>query len=392
MTRALLSSASCGCFRRGIAAVFACAVVIACNESSTPGGDDSAASTEPPAGAPDRRTPWSLMEEVRIGGTNVGPYTLGRVRAIAVDRLERVYVADMFSKTVKVFDRLGFLVRELGREGQGPGEFRDPVGLAWLSDATLLVVDYRNARYSMYDTAGLHIEDKVRPPLGSLWPWPGVIQKDHIVEPVVQTGAYQLALVDSEETSAPVRYFPYPLATIPPEEWRPAIYSRTETSVRRVPVPFGARYVWSLDGMGGVWVGSSAEYKLVHRTLDGRVLGEARRSITPPPVTPTERARAVQGLGPGVPSQELRRIPDRKPFFRALVPDSARLLVIREGDGGDWLMDVFEDYRFVGSTPLPDRPDVDVRPIVRDHAMWMVALDSLDVPMVVRYRMVPSPR
>ena len=56
-----------------------------------------------------------------------------------------------------MFSPTGQLVRTIGREGSGPGEFRYPVRI-WLSRDTLLVIDLDRASY--FDTTGLFIRSE----------------------------------------------------------------------------------------------------------------------------------------------------------------------------------------------------------------------------------------
>lgn len=67
----------------------------------------------------------SLVEEVRIGRLN-GPeeYVFGSIADLTVDAEGRIYVADGQVPIVRVYDADGRFVRNLGRRGAGPGEFR----------------------------------------------------------------------------------------------------------------------------------------------------------------------------------------------------------------------------------------------------------------------------
>jgi len=77
-------------------------------------------------------------------------------RVLGVARLSdgSVAVADDYSMQVRIFDPSGAHVRTMGREGEGPGEFKR-LWLMWrLPGDTLWVGDYRPWRYHVYSSDG----------------------------------------------------------------------------------------------------------------------------------------------------------------------------------------------------------------------------------------------
>ncbi|MYG47869.1 MAG: hypothetical protein F4164_00565 [Gemmatimonadales bacterium] len=68
---------------------------------------------------------WRLVEELRLGEVDgAGPEVFGNVHDVAVDEKGHIYVLDYGSKEVRVFDREGRHLRNMARNGEGPGEFR----------------------------------------------------------------------------------------------------------------------------------------------------------------------------------------------------------------------------------------------------------------------------
>jgi hypothetical protein len=62
-----------------------------------------------------------LVREVIFSDTD--EVILGRTAGIVVDDYGRVYVGDQHANTVHVFDSDGTYLRQIGRQGEGPGEF-----------------------------------------------------------------------------------------------------------------------------------------------------------------------------------------------------------------------------------------------------------------------------
>jgi len=82
-----------------------------------------------------------LEELWRIGGdTDDEDEFFGLITAINADEEGNIYVLDLQLAEVKVYDSDGYYLRSMGREGEGPGEFRFPSGMFFMPDGNLGVV------------------------------------------------------------------------------------------------------------------------------------------------------------------------------------------------------------------------------------------------------------
>ena len=104
-----------------------------------------------PAGWPDT-SGWRLVETGRLVASDSGEEAIVNPAGIAVDPAGRLYVEDRAPPGIKVFDRSGAYIRTIGREGDGPGEYRSPIMA--IHDAHLIVQDPNLARLTIYDTSG----------------------------------------------------------------------------------------------------------------------------------------------------------------------------------------------------------------------------------------------
>jgi len=95
-----------------------------------------------------------LTEELRIAPTAEDTSLFTEVYELQVDQAGRAWVFDQPTKTFFVFGVDGKLVRRVGREGAGPGEFRQNNGMAFRGDSGLAILDASNARISFVDSAG----------------------------------------------------------------------------------------------------------------------------------------------------------------------------------------------------------------------------------------------
>jgi hypothetical protein len=59
-----------------------------------------------------------------------GPFGLSSPHGLGVDSSDRIYVADTGNDRVQIFDSGGAFINKIGTEGDGPGEFQEPVDVA----------------------------------------------------------------------------------------------------------------------------------------------------------------------------------------------------------------------------------------------------------------------
>jgi hypothetical protein len=76
------------------------------------------------------------------------------VGEIEVDAANRVWLFDYQANRLFIFDSTGALVRRIGRQGQGPGEFASGSGMVAMPDTGIAIWDARNARVSFFTSSG----------------------------------------------------------------------------------------------------------------------------------------------------------------------------------------------------------------------------------------------
>jgi len=75
-------------------------------------------------------------------------------RDVQLDSADNVYVSDTGNKRVRVYDRNGTWLRDIGSAGSAPGQLDEPSGIAITSDGKLYVADTWNRRVSVFSTNG----------------------------------------------------------------------------------------------------------------------------------------------------------------------------------------------------------------------------------------------
>ena len=153
------SSTSRWCASSALTALLLAAVVSATLTAQSP---RVVRSTEPPVWGSAVR----LIPEMHIGEVDgVEAYLLGRVRNIAIGRDGAVIIADDKTPVLRLYDARGTFMRDIGRSGEGPGEYRSMGGVRTLPDGRILLWDNRIQRLTYYTATGAVIKS-VRVPSG----------------------------------------------------------------------------------------------------------------------------------------------------------------------------------------------------------------------------------
>ena len=105
-------------------------------------------------------TEWTLEEDLRLWGPPGGYF--GTIGSLAADSRDNIYVLDVSSQEIQVFDSEGAFLRTLGGAGEGPGEFRFAAGPAVGPGDTVWVADGMSRRYSIFGPDGTFLRVKTR--------------------------------------------------------------------------------------------------------------------------------------------------------------------------------------------------------------------------------------
>jgi len=82
-----------------------------------------------------------LEEDLSIGKEDDENYMFYRVRDIALDSNDNIYIVDSGNSRIQKFDSKGQFLQTIGRKGQGPGEFERPRRLSIDSQNNIYVED-----------------------------------------------------------------------------------------------------------------------------------------------------------------------------------------------------------------------------------------------------------
>lgn len=342
---------------------------------------------------------WEVVEELRVGTADeVGPELFGQIASFEVDRQGRIYVLESQLQELRVFDADGSHIRTIGRRGGGPGEFAQAVMVKLAPDGRLWVVDPQNNRISFFDSAGTLLGSRPTPGGFIIIPWPGGFDDaGNYYTPIWVTsegGATSRFRRALERYDADFQLRDTIQPPRPPDRGDWSFVVRSEGGSLRAGIPFTPAFNWRLHRSGTLWALDAADYHLFRLDPSGDTLRSITRGFEPYPVTEADIEAAIAQLDWFVAQGgevERDRIPSTKPpaltFF---FDDRDNIYVVRVTTLEDeWrLLDVFDaEGRYLGEIRLPFR----IRrpyPIVRGSTMWAVTTDELDVPYIVRARIV----
>lgn len=83
----------------------------------------------------------------------------GIVAAVAFDARDNLYVLDRQSARVMVYGPAGRFLRQIGRKGEGPGEFSHPMQFAVAPDGMVVVQDPTRSGFSVFGANGAYLRD-----------------------------------------------------------------------------------------------------------------------------------------------------------------------------------------------------------------------------------------
>lgn len=107
-----------------------------------------------------------------LAGTPAQVFSIGRadgaaheafgiVSGVAFDAQDNLYVLDRQSVRVLVYDRNGRFLRQIGSEGQGPGELMVPLALTIGGDGTVIISDLGRRGYSLFRPDGTFLRNVI---------------------------------------------------------------------------------------------------------------------------------------------------------------------------------------------------------------------------------------
>jgi hypothetical protein len=329
-----------------------------------PGGIVRTLSTAP-TGWSDSTKAWKLVLEHEIQPPEGDPGELFDPQDVAMNDRGEIFVKDQKPSVIKVFDGSGNFLRSIGREGDGPGEFR--VAFLAVRGDTLITQDPQNARVSTFNTQTGQMVATWRSTCCYWYPiavdGQGRVAFYAMGQDSTRPNAQAIVRARLDGSAIDTAW-----ATERPRgEGKVWTVTQGKQMQFMMGVPYQTEDVHGIDQGGWLISGWNGEY-LLRTTRDGQdTVTLFGRAWTPEPVTGAERTAMVEKRikeqdGNGVPEAVLRAafkpeyIPDTKPSFSSIESDPAgnRWLRLESGDTLNVHYDVFDPAgRWLGPVSIP---------------------------------------
>lgn len=279
------------------------------------------------------------LEPVQLyGASGSGDGPLYRPTAIDVDEDGNVYVLDDGNKNIVVFSADGELVRTMGREGQGPGEFQQTRGLAVVNGTTFALVD--RARMGAWDSNGELLYDQRLPK-----------SYVHLYLHAFDSGTLVTSYPISPDSPGEVidSYIPQVIVGLNATGSFVREYATTPRLLRLAGVTTPGPHptsVYAVDRAERIYVSDGATYDVIAIDADGRRPWHLKVDVEPPRWTENDTDRALASRR--VPTKRSDYIwPEFLPPLQALKIDGHGHLYVyrymrRDPDMTRRLVDVFD--------------------------------------------------
>jgi hypothetical protein len=350
-----------------------------------------------------------LVEEASIG-VDVGAdeYMFGRVAGVWVTD-DRVLVLDAQIPAVRIFDHEGRHLFDVGRQGEGPGEFMNPGGMVVTSTGDILVVE-PNLQVEVFGPEG---EPK------ATWNPPAAfdVMGIDMLTLGIDDRVWAFWIDLQTRRSGRVGVGPEGIIgdpTFPPDSGYAPLcltYNRGGREREVCNIPFQPSSLSTLTPEGDWVAGVSDTYSFDVLSPGGSELS-IQRYWTPVAVPAREAAYRKQSTAEMVRNRFANdpswtwngpEIPDHKPAYgRFIAGRDGRIWVLREKPSrqstdcfddvevcwlpeGYWLDAFGDDGRFLGTVSLDHYPD---NAFIDGETIAMAVTDDAGTIMVKRYRLV----
>ncbi len=372
--------------------------------------------------------PARLEEELSIGvDQGDEQYMLGNVRGVAGTG-ELVYVLDASIPAVRIYDDSGRHLRDVGAEGDGPGEFRRPDALLVAGDGRVFVRDSNQGRITIFDAEG-----------GLLDTWPldqgfviggsaMVLTEDGQVYSPGQVGerpeefsarvltGLQMGMVPRGPEGNAGEPIPRPEFDYEPPRFTREMRQGNSLMVMMRSVPYAPDIPWAFAPSRAMIAGISDDYSFDIHYPGGQVT-RVEKVFEPVPLSAAERDWHIEQV-----TAEMRegnpewtwdgpQMATVKPAYNQLIADlSGRIWVVRPGSGvqdpdcekdpetGVWdppcwsdsnLYEVFDvEGAYLGSVDAPAEFALSQQSWIEDDEIVTRIEDELGVIVVKKYRLV----
>jgi hypothetical protein len=343
---------------------------------------------------------WRLEEVTTLqqgdpGATPDG--TFGEVSAVTVDRSDAIWVADSRTRRIRLFGAGGNLIRLIGGDGDGPGEFGSLNSIALLG-RSVIALDAENQRIAEFTLAGAWRGERPMP-----FPEPGSPETLRFY-PVGPAEVFVHAVREGDDglEHVWVRHLERgvsgsrPVLPDPPDAPPTIITCEARgADSRSFPIPYQPRQLQHPASGGRLAVAWTGDYRVAFLDPIGDTVRVVERERVPVPVTESDWEvalapyRAYLADHPDAvcdPGEPVR--PESRPPIRDILVDAAGRLMVEAATSEGTVWDVYDLTGYpLGTLPAFDRT-TGVAPYITTEGIVRVREDATGAQEIGLLRIV----
>jgi len=315
---------------------------------------------------------FQLKEEITIGEREGREeYMFSNLSSIDIDEDENIYIFDSGQAKIKVFDKMGNFIREIGKRGQGPGEFTFPWRIMISPKQELVVSDLIKRRLIIFSLTGEYKIDVPTWKQGTLLNMM-LDSSGNIVGEVYLPGEKRIFALKKFNSDFE------PIFTIDS-------FEREKTPLLESISP---KFHYCISKRDEIIWGHSGKYIINIHSFDGKLIKKIIKDFELIKINEEEYSEQVERKfgGRPIPPQFEQELPKSYPAFKSLtVDEKGRLFVStfkKISEGEESYYDVFNsDGKYIAEISLRAAPRV-----WKSGKLYTIESDDDGFPVVKRYK------
>jgi len=315
---------------------------------------------------------FALEEKLSIGDVEGKEEQMFKnIFDIAVDENENIYILDLNQRQIRVFDRKGKYLRNVGKLGQGPGEFQYPGQIIISPNQEFVICDPIVRRLFFFSLDGVFRKDIPTWTKGRLLRVM-LDSKGEIIGEVPLIG---------EKQGFSLRKFG------PDFEELCTIATRER---EKIPIleSLAPSIVWCLSESDEIIWGDSGKYEINIQDKNGKLVEKIIKQYEPVKVIEEEHNEQIKRKfgGRAIPPEFEQELPKYYPAYQSFTLDDEERLIVgtfeKEETGKGYYWDVFDsEGKYVVKIPFKTKPRV-----WKNQKLYTIEEDEEGYQCVKRYK------